>query len=636
MSSSSSSKISATTVNGTTRYTGLSSGIDVDTIVTQLMTAEKAKKLNKLEQKEQLAEWKQDAYRDITSDIQTFSSKYFDLTSDSSLLSTSTWEQYSSTSSSSAVSATYTSDASAGSHTVTVSQLATAETLKSSTNLAGDVTADSALTTGSWPSMSGKSIYITVDGTQSTVSLDSVTDLTSLQSAIDDAVGSGKLSVNTTTDGYLTITGAEGVGSITLSDPSSNGGLSDLGFGSRATLTNRLDTSSDTLADISGLTFNSDNETILTVNGTEVTLKSSYTIDEAIDAVKEADCGATLSYDENTGKLVLTADSTGAADSLTVTESGGNFLDTCLGTETAGTDSIATIDGEKYVRSSNTITVNGVKYTFNAKTDDTDTVSLALDTDGIYDTLSNFVDDYNSLIATINNAIDEKYDSDYPPLTDDQKDSMTDTQISNYEEKAKKGLLEKDSLLTSFLSDLRSAVVDPISNMSTTIFDFKITTGDYDTNGKLVLGTEAKVKAAIESDPDALAKLFSQESSTYSDDTKVTTSSDSAYDADELATRYNEEGIAYRFYDILAKYTSTTYGKKGLLLEKAGISGDTSSTNNTLSDQISKYEEEITKEEDRLSSYEDRIYNQYTNLETYINNMNTQLSALQSYLSSSS
>lgn len=87
-SSSSSSSINMSSVNGTTRVTGLSSGIDVDTIVTQLTTAEKEKKLYKLQKKEQLAEWKQEDYRTITSDIQDFADKYFNVTSSSSLLST--------------------------------------------------------------------------------------------------------------------------------------------------------------------------------------------------------------------------------------------------------------------------------------------------------------------------------------------------------------------------------------------------------------------------------------------------------------------------------------------------------------------------------------------------------------------
>lgn len=47
----------------------------------------------------------------------------------------------------------------------------------------------------------------------------------------------------------------------------------------------------------------------------------------------------------------------------------------------------------------------------------------------MYDSISEFVDAYNTLIETINTALDESYDSDYPPLTDDEKADMTEDEI---------------------------------------------------------------------------------------------------------------------------------------------------------------------------------------------------------------
>jgi len=96
---STSSSVTSTTVNGTTRITGLASGLDVDSIVTQLMSAEKIK-LNKLQQKQQLAEWRQESYRTIIAAAQEFTSKYFNTTSSSSLLSANAFIKYSVTSSS--------------------------------------------------------------------------------------------------------------------------------------------------------------------------------------------------------------------------------------------------------------------------------------------------------------------------------------------------------------------------------------------------------------------------------------------------------------------------------------------------------------------------------------------------------
>ncbi len=631
------SSITTTTVNGTTRITGLSSGIDVDSIVAQLVTAEKAKKLNKLQQKEQLATWRQTAYQSVIADIKAFADKYFSLTSATSLLSTKNYNKYTVTSSSSAVAATYTSAAGAGSHAVSVSQLATKATLASS-GLSRDVAGGRA---ASYGDLSGKSAVLTVDGTDYTVDLSSVTDLASLQSALDDAVGDGKLTAGTDTSGCLTITAADsGVNAISISAPASGAsGLSDLGFAADGAVTaNRIDTTAVTLAGLQeylGFEFNADGQAVFAINGTTFTFDQDTTIAEMIDEINAGAFGATMAYNATTGELVLTAGKTGAGNLLKVSDSGGTFASAVLTAATAGKDAKLIVDGVSLTRSSNTVTVDGVTYTLNAVTAASEdaTVSLTLDTDGIYDLISDFAADYNSLIATITSLLKEDYDADYPPLTDDQKAEMSDEEIEKWEAKAKTGILKNDSLLTGFLRELRSAVVDSIAGVSTSIFDLGIDTGDYSKNGQLEIDADA-LKEAIASDPAAVMNLFTKQSSTYSGLSTVRTLS-----AGALSTRYGEEGIAYRFYDIIAEYTATTKDSKGLrgkLVEKAGLADSSIAADNTLSDLIAKYQTEIAAEEDRLDAYEERLYNKYTTLETYISNMNTQLAALSAYLDDSS
>lgn len=630
---STSSSVTSTTVNGTTRITGLASGLDVDSIVTQLMSAEKTK-LNKLQQKQQLAEWRQESYRTIITAAQEFTSKYFNTTSSSSLLSANTFIKYSVTSSSSAISASASSSASAGNHTVQVSRLATAATLTSSSSISKDVQGSAA---ADYSSLSGKSITLAVDGTTRTVSLSNVTDADSLQTAIDEAVGTGKLTVGTTTDGYLSITAAanSGVQKITISAPSSgNSGLTSLGFGSGATLSNRVTTTS-TLETIFGDdAFNSDGQIELTINGTSFTFDKSDTLSAMMSEINSSsNAGATMKYDELSGKLTLTANETGAGNTLAVTEGdGSSFLSSFLNTVTAGVDAQVTIDGQVLTRGSNKVTVDGVTYTFSQTTDEAATVSLTQDTDAIYDTISSFVEDYNALISSIHSALDETYDSDYPPLTDDQKEDMTDEEIEKWEKKAKVGLLANDSTLKTMLSSLRSSLIDSVPGQSVTIFTIGISTGTYDEQGKLYID-ETKLKAAIESDPEGISNLFTQQSSSYAGTTSVRSLNNS-----QLSTRYKEEGLAYRFYDILQTNISTirdNNGNKGLLLEKAGTENDASETSNTLTTLIDKYQEEIDKEQDRLDAKQDSLYTKYSALETYINKMNTQLSALSSYLSDS-
>ena len=747
----STSSISTSTVNGTTRITGLSSGIDVDGIVEQLVTAEKAKKLNKLQQEVQTAEWKQDAYQTIIADIQDFSSTYFDITSSSSIMKTSNFLQYDASSSDdSVVTATCSASATAKNHTIEVSQLATAATLTSGDDVQGSATADysdlsnqsfvmtldgtdytvdldavtslttlqtaidtavgsgkvtvstdattgylvitaaddsidaisiSDPTTGTsgltdlgfgtdailtnqptsisknvqgsaaadCSDLSDKSFVITLDGTDYTVELDDVTSadtITTLQAAIDDAVGSGKVTVSTNTDGYLEITAADdGVQAITLSATStSDDGLTDLGFGTDAILSNRLDTS-DTLATIaeqlnSTLTYNSAGKIELTINGTTKTFATTVTLASMMSEINKADLGVTMSYNEITGALEMTADDTGAGNTLVVADGGtSNFVSLLLGKSTEGKDAKVTIDGQALTRSSNTMTIDGVTYTVNQETTEEATVSVTQDTDGVYDLISKFVEDYNTLIDTISTAIDENADSDYPPLTDDQKADMTDEEIEAWEIKAKVGLLESDSTLETLLSDLRTSLIDSVSGQTISLASIGITSSDdYGEDGKLYID-EDTLTEAIASDPEAIMELFTQQatSTTSSGASIGTTAILRSLSSSQLSTRYKEEGIAYRFYDTLQKNISTirdNAGNKGTLLEKAGAENEASEDDNTLTTLIDKYTEAMDEEEDRLDEFEENLYDKYTTLETYISTMNSQLSSITSLTSS--
>jgi flagellar hook-associated protein 2 len=759
---SSSSSITTSTVNGVTRITGLASGIDVDGIVETLVSAEKAKKLNKLEQKLQTAEWKQEAYQSIITDVTDFADTYFSTTGSSSIMKASNFLQYDATSDDEdAVTVSAASTASAGSHTVSVSQLATEATYSSSTSVSKEVQGSA---TPDYSSLTDESFVITLDGTAYTVDLDSVTStnpITTLQAAINDAVGSTtKVTVTTNSSGYLTITAQDdsGVQAITISatDVASDGtadndGLSEL-FGSDPVLSNRLSTSS-TLSVISeqlntALTFDTDGQFAITINGTTKEFDKSTTLATMISEINSADLGATLAYDSLTGELTLTADDTGAGSTLTAADSTGNFVSTLLDDETAGTDAIITIDDMKMTRSSNSVTVDGVTYTATALTgtattatsatvsstsntagyssittgtsatagdytvsvaqnadgstwditltypdnstetvtgstdgsatfgsgteaitlaapttvtagtsttfsvtstttltnDDPATVTVTQDSDSIYDLISNFVDAYNELIETINDAIDEDADSDYPPLTDEEKADMDDDEITAWEAKAKVGILESDSTLEDLLSDLRTALYDSVSGASTTLADIGITTSsDYSDQGMLEID-ETALTTAITSDPEAIMELFTQTATSTATTSSVSGKSLGnnsilySINATDLETRYEEEGIAYRFFDILKQNIGTTTfssGNKGALLEIAGIDSDTSETDNTLTSLIEKYEDEISEEEDRIDDYEDTMYDKYTTLETYISTMNSQLSAISSLTSSS-
>lgn len=622
--------------SSTTRITGLVSGLDVDSIVESLMEAEEVP-LNKLEQKKQLAEWKQDAYRQVSVSLKAFADEYFNYANSSAnMLSLSTYNQYTLTSSDdSVVEIASTSSSQAGSHTVLVSNLATAASYKSFA-VTKEISAESA---ADFTQAAGKTLLLTIDGREYSLDLDeNITDLTSLQEAVNEAVGSGKITVSDTNGdgtGYLTITKAEesGIGTIVLSDGKSGGALEALGFSDSGDLNNYLNTSQtlSELEDQLGFSFNSNGSLELTINDVDFEFSSSMTLEEMINEINDSDAGVTMSYSEISDSFVLSAKRTGAGKTLTISETGSTFLESVGLTEyTAGEDAVVSIDGVKYTRSENSFAIAGLTYILKAESTETQRVSLVRDTEAVLEKITAFVEDYNSLMDSLNSTISEEYDRDYQPLTDAQKEEMSEDEIEAWEKKAKTGILENDTVLTRLLQNLRTALYESVAGVSAHLTEIGITTSsNYEDKGKLVIDEEA-LKEAIASNPEEVASLFAQPSANYGGSATVVNLT-----SEQRQVRSSEEGLAYRVYDILQDNISTYTGidgHKGFLIEKAGQEGDRSEYDNTLTTQISAYDEEIEEMLDRLADKEDYYYEKYSAMETFINQMNTQINSLLSYL----
>jgi flagellar hook-associated protein 2 len=182
------------------------------------------------------------------------------------------------------------------------------------------------------------------------------------------------------------------------------------------------------------------------------------------------------------------------------------------------------------------------------------------------------------------------------------------------------------------LDNLRSALVESIDGQSLNIFDIGIKpSNNYYDNGKLEID-ETKLKTAIANNPEGIMNLFTKQSKEYAGTTIVRKLSFSA-----RQIRNQEEGIAYRFYDIIQDNIGTirdSGGNKGYLLEKAGMKDDSSDKENSITKQLNDYTKQIDKEEKRMKNYEEDLYMKYSSLETYISSMNTKLNSLMSMFKS--
>ncbi len=194
-----------TTYNSVTRMTGLS-GLDVDSLVYQLMQVEKTK-LNSVSQSRQLLIWKQEQYREITSALQSFSNEYFNsLKPAMDMRSSSVYNafavKYDGKDTNPYFSVTAGSGAKAGSYNI--SNIVTAKTAKvNGTSAAGNIIGISEDKIGQISSEAGNNVFaVEFNGVKKNIvlsdGLNNIEDLASdLRNKLNDAFGDGKINVIT-------------------------------------------------------------------------------------------------------------------------------------------------------------------------------------------------------------------------------------------------------------------------------------------------------------------------------------------------------------------------------------------------------------------------------------------------------
>lgn len=232
------------------------------------------------------------------------------------------------------------------------------------------------------------------------------------------------------------------------------------------------------------------------------------------------------------------------------------------------------------------------------QTRESETITVTRDTDKIVEGVKSFVDEYNKLVKTINDLLNEEATyREYAPLTDDQRKEMSEKQIELWEEKAKEGLLRRDSILDGFLRDIRSIWYETNSS-GYAIYQLGIETGEWSTRGQLTFGQdgEATLRQMLASDPSGVMDFFAN----------------------------SVDGAAVRVNEVIRSVANTSSGSPGSLVELAGLKGMASEKNNTLYNKIQSIDEKIERLKDQYEQEKDRYWNQFNTMEQMIQNMNTQ------------
>ncbi|OKP90598.1 hypothetical protein A3842_03230 [Paenibacillus sp. P3E] len=577
------------------------SGMDIDSMVKNLMTAKRVP-LDKLNQQKTLLNWTRDSYREVNSKLYDFrSNKLIDKYGRNESLNTNKSVVSGNTD---AVKATALATANGVDMNVSVTQLATKTTVKTSgagsgftsattlSQLQKNLDVTSTPPTGGYQlTVNGENFSFTGDTAISTVIASINSNSKANVTATFDEI-TGKLSMAAKSSGpptNATLT-TEAKGKVVLSADTSLLGLFSKKSASTTFAQLKSAVSDTSLAVAGGQTFK------LTIDGTDISFLGSENIIDKING--NATLNATAKF--VAGELIVTSNVDNTTR-LTVTGDDAPLLKGIGITD--GVKAQYSINGTNLENDSNTFAVNGIQLTLVAKTDVNGTdsptkITTQVDADKAVETVKGFINDYNTLIVSLNAKLDEAKYRDFTPLTDEQKKDLKDSDITAWTEKAKSGLLKNDDILKPLLSTMRMDITEKLSKLK----DIGITTGSYFENGKLYLD-ESKLRTALSNNSQDVMDLLQGSQS----------NPDSGL-FDKLSTRVS---------DALSSISDRAGTNK--------YSGDLTSTykeESVMGKKLKDYNKRIGSMQDYLDNQETRYYKQFSAMETAMNKLQSQSSSL--------
>ncbi len=354
----------------------------------------------------------------------------------------------------------------------------------------------------------------------------------------------------------------------------------------------------------------------------DISLTSSTTISDVLTKLKEE--GLNASFDAKQQRFFISAKESGGDGNFSISADSEDTLK-ALGLNVVAADSdengASYIDGQnaeiklngaKFESNNNVFEINGLTFTALSETKgETVTVTTQQDTDGIYDMIKNFLKEYNSVINELDKLYNADSAKDYEPLTDEEKESMSESEIEKYENKIKDSLLRRDSSVNSISSALKETMMKGIEVNGKTMYlsNFGIETLSYftaadneknayhidgDADDADTSGNADKLKSMIASDPDTVISFFSKLSQNL-----YTAMSDQSKSVEGYRSFGN-------FYD----------DKK-------------------MKEDYDDYTSKIKELEEKLADYEDKWYAKFADMETAMAKMQNNASAVTSLLGGS-
>ncbi len=327
--------------------------------------------------------------------------------------------------------------------------------------------------------------------------------------------------------------------------------------------------------------------------------------------VELRNAGLNVNFDEGNQRFFVGATKSGAEGNFEF--SGDAAVLDALGLGAAankidGQDATIELNGATFTSNTNVFDINGLTITVKAETSENITLTTQNDTEGIYDMVKNFIKEYNAVINELDKLYNADAAKDYEPLTDEEKEEMSESEIEKWEAKIKDSLLRRDSTVSNIASSLKQIMISGVEVDGEKMYlsSFGISTLSYfdaadnernayhidgDADDANTSGNADKLKAMIASDPDKVADFFSKLSQNL----------------------YSKLGELSKSVEGYSSFNSFYADKK-------------------MKEEYNDYTTKIKELEEKLTDYEDMWYAKFAAMETAMAKMQSNSSAVASLL----
>lgn len=389
-----------------------------------------------------------------------------------------------------------------------------------------------------------------------------------------------------------------------------------------------------------------------------VSVTGNTTIKDLVSALNGA--GDTkASFDATNKRIFMTSNKTGEQNAFSL-DGDADILKTVGLSKEGGAsivdaqDSEIELNGAKFTSANNTYTVNGLTIDCLAETGNSEiSITTSVDTQSMYDQVKSFLSQYNSLMKEMYSLYNADSAKGYEPLTDSEKDQMTDTEVEKWEEKIKAALLRRDDTLDGIMSTMKNA-------MSTSYYIYNGNAVTYDSdkqyykcNGNAIKNSDgsyvtsaSQLKLWASANGAKKYSLSSFGIKTEAYETMTANSSQDAYhidgDADDSVSKNNSDVLMNMLSSdpdtvssFMKQLTSGLYSAIDTKMKSVkGLSSSYTIYNDIeMAREYSDYTDTISKWEDKLTDLEDSYYKKFAAMESALASLQSQSSSLSSLLS---